>query len=115
MLLPCLLLSVRGYLLYLRLWVFLIGGHTALVTGITAKESVVSTLSVLTQSSSDAGLTQALQTIFTPLSAYAYLAFTVLYMPCIAAFAATKRELGSMKQALATAAFQTGSPILRPC
>lgn len=81
---------------------------TALVTGITAKESVVSTLSVLTQSTSDAGLTQALQTIFTPLSAYAYLAFTVLYMPCIAAFAATKRELGSMKQALATAAFQTG-------
>ena len=53
-------------------------------------------------------MTQALQTIFTPLSAYAYLAFTVLYMPCIAAFAATKRELGSMKQALATAAFQTG-------
>lgn len=81
---------------------------TALVTGITAKESVVSTLSVLTQTSNDADLAQALQTIFTPLSAFAYLAFTVLYMPCIAAFAATKRELGSMKQALATAAYQTG-------
>lgn len=81
---------------------------TALVTGITAKESVVSTLSVLTQATSDANLVIALQSIFTPLSAFAYLAFTVLYMPCIAAFAATKRELGSMKQALATAAYQTG-------
>lgn len=81
---------------------------TALVTGITAKESVVSTLSVLTQTSSDAGLNAALQTIFTPVSAFAYLCFTVLYMPCVAAFAATRRELGSMKQALATVAYQTG-------
>lgn len=80
---------------------------TALVTGITAKESVVSTLSVLTNATSDAGLSAVLQTIFTPISAFAYLCFTVLYMPCIAAFAATRRELGSMKQALATVAYQT--------
>lgn len=79
---------------------------TALVSGITAKESVVSTLSVLT-GASDAGLTQALQTMFTPLSAYAFLAFTVLYMPCIAAFAATKRELNSWKEALLTVGYQT--------
>lgn len=81
---------------------------TALVTGITAKESVVSTLSVLTNTTNDAGLSIALQSIFTPLSSFAFLCFTVLYMPCIAAFAATKRELGSLKQALATVAFQTG-------
>ena len=80
----------------------------ALVTGITAKESVVSTLSVLTNTTSDAGLSVALQTIFSPVSAFAFLCFTVLYMPCVAAFAATKRELGSMKQALATVAYQTG-------
>lgn len=81
---------------------------TALVTGITATESVVSTLSVLTNTTSDAGLSVALQTIFSPVSAFAFLCFTVLYMPCVAAFAATKRELGSMKQALATVAYQTG-------
>lgn len=81
---------------------------TALVTGITAKESVVSTLSVLTNTTSDAGLNAALQSIFTPLSSFAFLCFTVLYMPCVAAFAATKRELGSLKQAFATVAFQTG-------
>lgn len=85
---------------------------TALVTGITAKESVVSTLSVLTNATSDAGLSAAMQQMFTPVSAFAYLCFTVLYMPCVAAFAATKRELGSMKQALATAAYQTGTAYL---
>ena len=78
------------------------------MTGITAKESVVSTLSVLTNTTSDAGLNAALQSIFTPLSSFAFLCFTVLYMPCVAAFAATKRELGSLKQAFATVAFQTG-------
>ncbi|MEG0736672.1 MAG: ferrous iron transport protein B [Longicatena sp.] len=82
---------------------------TALVTGITAKESVVSTLSVLTNASSDAGLNVALQSIFTPVSAFAYLCFPVLYRPCIAAFAATKRELGSMKEALFTVLYQTGT------
>ena len=82
---------------------------TALVTGITAKESVVSTLSVLTNATSDAGLSAALMNIFTPVSAFAYLCFTVLYMPCVAAFAATKRELGSMKEAMFTALFQTGA------
>lgn len=80
---------------------------TAIVTGITAKESVVSTLSVLTNANNAAALNTALQSIFTPLSAYAFLAFTVLYMPCVAAFAATKRELGSYKQALLTVGFQT--------
>lgn len=82
---------------------------TALVTGITAKESVVSTLSVLTNATSDAGLAAALQSIFTPVSAFAFLCFTVLYMPCVAAFAATKRELGSMKEALFTVLYQTGT------
>lgn len=81
---------------------------TALITGITAKESVVSTLSVLLNADTGIALTQALQTIFTPHSAFSFLVFTVLYMPCIAAFAATKKELGSLKEALLCAGFQTG-------
>ncbi|MEG0683476.1 MAG: ferrous iron transport protein B [Coprobacillus sp.] len=85
---------------------------TALMTGITAKESVVSTLTVLTSTSSSTGLNSALASIFTPLSAFTFLVFTVLYMPCIAAFAATKRELGSWLQAIATALFQTGMAYL---
>lgn len=81
---------------------------TSLITGITAKESVVSTLSVLTNSSSLDALYHALNTLLTPASAFAFLTFTVLYMPCVAAFAATKRELGSWLQAILTAGYQTG-------
>lgn len=80
---------------------------SALITGITAKESVVSTLSILTGASTDAGLSSVLQTMFTPLSAFAFLCFTVLYMPCVAAFAATKREMGTLKEALFAVLFQT--------
>lgn len=82
------------------------------MTGITAKESVVSTLTVLTQSSSTAALNQALIGIFTPLSSFTFLVFTVLYMPCVAAFAATKRELRSWPQAIFTVMFQTGMAYL---
>lgn len=85
---------------------------TALLTGVMAKESVVSTLTILTGASSDAALGAVLNSMFTPVSAFAFLVFTVLYMPCIAAFAATKRELGSMKSAVATAAFQTAAAYL---
>lgn len=80
---------------------------TALITGLAAKEAVVSTLSVLTGSINDMQLTLALNTMFTPLSAFAFLVFTVLYMPCIATFAATKRELNSMWHAILAVTYQT--------
>lgn len=81
---------------------------TALITGFTAKETVVSTLSILTGASTEAQLSTVLAGIFSPLSAYSFLVFTVLYMPCVAAFAASKRELGSWRSAILTALFQTG-------
>jgi ferrous iron transport protein B len=80
---------------------------TALITGFTAKESVVSTLTILTGAASDAQLAAMLPQMFSPLSAFSFLAFTILYMPCVAAFAASKRELGSMKEAILTAGYQT--------
>ena len=80
---------------------------TAIITGLTAKEAVVSTLSVLTGAITDTDLSTVLNTMFTPLSAFAFLTFTLLYMPCIAAFAATKKELGSMRYAVLTALYQT--------
>ena len=86
---------------------------TALITGITAKETVVSTLTVLTGAATDADLAATLGTIFSgPLSAFSFLVFTVLYMPCVAAFAASRRELGSTKSAVFTAAYQTGAAYL---
>ena len=67
---------------------------TALITGFTAKEAVVSTLAVLTSRGIDE-LPIALSTIFTPLTAISFLVFTLLYTPCAAAIAAAKRELNS--------------------
>lgn len=81
---------------------------TALITGLSAKETVVSTLTILTNSTTDAGLSAALGAMFSPASAIAFLSFTILYMPCVAAFAASKREMGSLKGAVLAAAYQTG-------
>lgn len=64
---------------------------TALITGFTAKESVVSTLTVLL-----GGSTKALATVFTPFTALVFLIFSLLYTPCVAAVAAVKRELGGI-------------------
>lgn len=62
---------------------------TALITGFMAKESVVSTLSVLF------GSTDALLAVLAPVGAAALLVFCLLYTPCVAAVASVKRELGS--------------------
>lgn len=62
---------------------------TALITGFTAKESVVSTLTVLL-----GGSTEALSDLFTPFTALVFLVFTLLYTPCVAAITSVKRELG---------------------
>lgn len=62
---------------------------TALITGFMAKESVVSTLSVLL------GKTASLAKILNPLGAASLLAFCLLYTPCVAAIASIKRELGT--------------------
>ena len=67
---------------------------TALITGFTAKEAVISTLGVL-MGTSTAALGSALHTLFTPVSAISFLVFTLLYTPCVAAIAAVKRELES--------------------
>lgn len=75
---------------------------TALITGFTAKEAVISTFQVLL------GSNMTLHDLFTPLSALAFLCFTLLYMPCAAAFAATKREMGSYRQAVLVVGYQTG-------
>lgn len=74
---------------------------TALVTGLIAKESVISTLTVLLGATSPA----ALSTMFSPFTAYVFLVFTLLYPPCVAAIGAVKSELGA-RYAVAVFAFQ---------
>lgn len=62
---------------------------TALITGFVAKETVVSTLTVLL-----GGSAANLSTLFVPFTAIVFLVFILLYTPCVAAIGAVKRELG---------------------
>ena len=80
---------------------------TALITGLTAKEAVVSTMAVLTTAGSAGSLTGMLGEIFTPVSAFSFMLFCLLYMPCVATLAAIRRELGGMHYALLVVLFQT--------
>lgn len=74
---------------------------TALITGFTAKESVVSTLTVLM-----GGNAELVSTLFTTFTAAVFLVFTLLYTPCVAAIATVKREMGGTKAAVATVIIQ---------
>lgn len=87
---------------------------TSLISGFTAKEAVVSTLSVLTGTSmSDLG--ETLGTIFTPLTAFSFLVFTLLYTPCVAAVATIKREMNSVWKTVGIVMMQCGVAWLVAC
>jgi ferrous iron transport protein B len=80
---------------------------TALVTGLTGKESVISTLAVLA-GGNGAGVSTALSLsqVFTPLTAFAFLIFTLLYIPCVAALNVMRYEFGSSWQVLLIMLYQ---------
>ncbi|MCM1386267.1 MAG: ferrous iron transport protein B [Bacillus sp. (in: Bacteria)] len=87
---------------------------TALISGFTAKEAVVSTLGVLTGSTMG-NLSETLGTIFTPISAVSFLVFTLLYTPCVAAVATIKREMDSAWRAFAVVLMQCGVAWIVSC
>ena len=87
---------------------------TALLTGFSAKEAVVSTLAVL-MGTSTAELPRALAGLFTPLTAFVFLIFTLLYTPCVAAVATVRREMGSRKAAVFVVIFQSTVAWLVAC
>lgn len=78
---------------------------TALISGFTAKEAVVSTMAVLLGTSM-AQLGSALTAVFTPVTAVSFLVFTLLYTPCVAAVAAIRRELDSTAKTLGVVLLQ---------
>jgi ferrous iron transport protein B len=97
----------------------------SLLTGVAAKEIVISTMGVLFQVDTEIGessetLIHKLRTaeymrgpnegqpVFTPLVAFAYLVFVLIYFPCIGVIATIKRESGSWKWALFTMFYTTG-------
>lgn len=79
---------------------------TSLLTGFMAKETVISTMAVLTGASAS-DLSSVLGIYFTPLTAYVFLVFTLLYTPCVAAVSVAKRELNSGAMAVVIVIGQT--------
>ncbi len=82
-----------------------------LLSGVGAKELVVSTLGVLYADDPEADAASLAERIpITPLVAFCYMLFVLIYFPCIAALAAIKQESGSWKWALFAAAIPQGWP-----
>ncbi|WP_414632651.1 ferrous iron transport protein B [Clostridium sp. UBA5119] len=85
----------------------------ATVTGFLAKENVVATFGVLfglgaELTESDPNLVSTMGQLFNVVSAYSFMAFTLLAAPCFAAIGATKREMGSWKWTFIAIGYQTG-------
>ena len=74
----------------------------AIIAGLAAKEVVVATFGTLAgmEEDDEDGITSLVQSTFTPLSAFSFMAFTLLYTPCFAAIGAIKQETNSYKWAL---------------
>ncbi len=96
----------------------------SLITGAAAKEIVVSTMGVLYNTNNGDGSSRTLvenlrnhtyssgakkgEVVFTPLVAFAFLIFVLIYFPCIATVAAVKKESGSWKWAAFMMIYTTG-------
>ena len=74
----------------------------AIIAGLAAKEVVVATFGTLAgmEEDDEEGITNLVHDTFTPLSAFSFMAFTLLYTPCFAAIGAIKQETNSYKWAL---------------
>jgi ferrous iron transport protein B len=95
-------------------WIFIPCGFghwqsvISLISGFIAKESVVSSMAVLYTGGDVNALSVILPTIFSTRSAVAFMTFTLLYSPCVAAVATMRKESGSAAFTLKTILFQTG-------
>ena len=70
--------------------------NVCILTGLPAKEAIVSTMGILYHQDSDSKLEESLRAnpFFTPVKAYAFLIFVLLYFPCVATIATLRREIG---------------------
>jgi ferrous iron transport protein B len=78
------------------------------LTGIVAKEVIVSNMSIAYGAGAGSGLSlmEALSGSFTPLSAYSFMVYVLLYVPCIAVVSVIKKETGSWKWTGFSVAYQ---------
>lgn len=80
---------------------------SALIAGISAKEAVISTLSILSEATSGIALSITLSQIFTPVSAFSFMVFCLLYVPCIATLAVIRKQTGKLRFSLLVLLGQT--------
>ncbi|CCQ93332.1 Ferrous iron transport protein B [[Clostridium] ultunense Esp] len=81
---------------------------SALITGFVAKEIVVSTMNILYHVPESETLQQIVSHAFTPLSAYSFMVFILLYIPCLATVATIRRESGSVKWTVLAVSYSLG-------
>ncbi|MGI6432307.1 MAG: ferrous iron transport protein B [Sphaerochaetaceae bacterium] len=83
----------------------------ATITGLLAKETIVATFGIVlglgTVAEGDPTLVASIGSFFTPVSAYAFMIFTLFAAPCVAAIGATKREMNSIRWTASAVLFQT--------
>ena len=82
---------------------------SAILTGLSAKESIAGTLSILAQTTAGGSVPRLLSEVFSPVSACSFLVFCLLYMPCITSLTAIRNLYGKWRYAVFTALFQTGA------
>lgn len=80
---------------------------SAVLTGLSAKESVAGTFSILAQTTAGGSVPRLLCDVFTPASSCSFLVFCLLYAPCIASLTAIRKTCGKWRYAVYTALFQT--------
>ena len=80
---------------------------SAILTGLSAKESVAGTFSILAQTTAGGSVQRLLCEVFTPASACSFLVFCLLYVPCIASLTTICKTCGKWRHAAYTALFQT--------
>ena len=80
----------------------------SILSGLIARESIVSTLGILNGTGGEAttALTAILQKIYTPAAAFSFMTFSLLFIPCVASVATMRKELGSKKKTFVTLSIQ---------
>ena len=95
-------------------WIFIPTGFgnweavISLIFGFVAKESIVSSMAVVYGASTGSELSQILLSMYTSVQAYAFMAFALLYSPCVAAVSTLYKESDSIKFTIKSVLFQTG-------
>ncbi len=78
----------------------------SMLTGLIARESIVSTMGILHGAGDSGAISEIISAVYTPASAYAFMVFSLLFIPCMAAVATLRREMNSRKWTAIALGFQ---------